>query len=100
VSTPPTETAIGQDHLNLVPLLDDLADLYFVQNQYDKAELVYLRELSILEKSAGEAHPRAIAILGQLVTLYTAQGNPAKAQELIDRISTLRKRTMAFPQYN
>ncbi len=48
---------LGKDHPNVATSLNNLAELYKAQGQYDKAQPLYERSLGILEKVLGKDHP-------------------------------------------
>jgi tetratricopeptide (TPR) repeat protein len=51
------EKALGPDHPDVAPGLNNLAALYYAQGQYAKAEPLYQRSLAIYEKALGPDHP-------------------------------------------
>jgi tetratricopeptide (TPR) repeat protein len=49
--------ALGPEHPDIATSLNNLAQLYHKQGQYEKAMALYQRALAIREKALGPGHP-------------------------------------------
>lgn len=83
------EKVYGPDHPLAAISLDHLATLYEIQEQHEKAELLYQRALGILEKSARPNLPLLASVLTNLAALYRLTGRDAQAQDLEERAGSL-----------
>jgi tetratricopeptide (TPR) repeat protein len=75
--------------------LNNLAALYYHQDQSAKAEPLYQRALAIYEEALGPEHPDVATSLNNLAGLYYNQGQSAKAEPLYQRALTIRERLLA-----
>ncbi len=73
----------------------ELADLYFSQGKYEKAEHFFLRALKIKGNKLGIDHPQVATSLNSLAMLYKAQGKYEKALPLYERCIEILHKT--FP---
>ncbi len=69
----------------LATTLTHLAFLYHVQGNYEEAEPLYHRSLTIKEKTLGPEHPTVATSLNNLANLYHAQERYADAEPLYQR---------------
>ena len=69
----------NHDSTGLAGRLNNLAMLYGTTRQYEKAESIYLRALSMLERLAALNGPHAQTTLFGLARIYAAQGRLADA---------------------
>jgi tetratricopeptide (TPR) repeat protein len=67
---------------DLTTTLNNLAGLYKSQQQYDKAEPLYLRALAIRGQKLGRKHPHVATSLNNLAVLCKAQRRFGEAQHL------------------
>ena len=65
-----SKKTLGPDNPKVAQNLTELANLYFAQNDYSKAEPLYIRSLEILEKTPDPDHPDVATTLEHLATLY------------------------------
>ncbi|MBE9006912.1 CHAT domain-containing protein, partial [Fortiea sp. LEGE XX443] len=65
--------------------LNNLAQLYRTQGNYQQAEPLYLRSLAILEKVLGKEHPNVATSLNNLAALYLAKGDITRATDFLRR---------------
>ena len=79
------EKNFGPFYPDIVPSLNKLGDLYFLQGEYGKAEPPYIRSLVIKEKALGTEHPDVATSLNKLAGLYRVQGKYSKAEPLYVR---------------
>ena len=63
---------LGEEHPDVATTLNDLANLYFSQELYDKAQLLYKQALKIREKRLGTNHPQTITVAENLENLRTS----------------------------
>jgi tetratricopeptide (TPR) repeat protein len=75
----------GPRDLRLASTLNRLAQVYHDQGQYTKAEPLYKRSLTLVEKALGPSHPDVAANLNDLATLYRDEGQYAQAESLYRR---------------
>jgi tetratricopeptide (TPR) repeat protein len=76
------ERLFGSDRPDTAEFLSNLASVYDSQNQYAKAEPLYVRAVAIREKSLGPDHPDLAPLLHNFAGLYVDQGLYAKAEPL------------------
>ncbi|HAG84385.1 MAG TPA: tetratricopeptide repeat protein [Cyanobacteria bacterium UBA12227] len=79
------EQKLGDDHPNIAPILNNLADLYLAQRRYSEAELLHQRVLVILEQKLGSDHPDFALALNNLAGLYQEQGRYREAETLYEQ---------------
>jgi tetratricopeptide (TPR) repeat protein/CHAT domain-containing protein len=75
-----TEQNLGPDHPDTANSVNNLAQLYYSQGVYAKAEPLYIRALAIRQKALGPNHPLTAASLNNLAMLYSSQGAYAKVE--------------------
>jgi tetratricopeptide (TPR) repeat protein len=89
---------VGPDHLDLVPLLLALANVYEVEDVFDYqlAEGPRIRALEILEKNSGVDHPDLLPIIIKLAVSYAFFRPPqlAKAEILWKRALAIQEKTL------
>ncbi|HEX9132004.1 MAG TPA: FxSxx-COOH system tetratricopeptide repeat protein, partial [Ktedonobacteraceae bacterium] len=83
-------TAPQAHSLELASLLTRAADYLGQRAQYEQAEPLYQRALSIGEQALGHDHPRVAFPLYGLADLYLAQGRYAEAEALYQRALAIR----------
>jgi tetratricopeptide (TPR) repeat protein len=66
------EKSFGPEHPNIATSLNNLAELYRAQGQYEEAEPLYRRALAISEKALEPDHPDVATILNNLALLHQA----------------------------
>jgi len=71
------ESALGQDHPDLVPVLSDLADLRIDGKRFTDAAPIEQRILRIERQAYGEHHENVLATLRKLRDIYRAMGDQA-----------------------
>jgi tetratricopeptide (TPR) repeat protein len=94
------EKAFGNDHLNLVITLGNLAALYKSQGRYADAEPLYKRALAIREKALGPDHPDVATSLNNLGLLYDNQGRYAEAEPLYNRSLAIKEKAFGNDHLN
>jgi TonB family protein len=89
-----SETRIGDDHPDLVILLNDLVRLCLKQSAYAFAEPLLLRLLAI-KQSKGADHPEVATVLASLGAVRQSMGRHESAEQLWRRVLEIRERTLA-----
>lgn len=79
------ESRLGEDHPDLVTLLNNLALIYEAQNRDADAERLLRRALALKEKALGLTDPSTLSTLGNLAYLLQLQGEYREADELLTR---------------
>jgi CHAT domain-containing protein/Flp pilus assembly protein TadD len=89
------------DHKDVATSLNNLAGLYRLTGQYDKAESSYIKGLKIIEITMGENHPYYAIALNNLGDLYESLGRYEKAESLYIRSIEIMKTAQAedHPDY-
>jgi len=90
VLTTTAVTATQQPGLELASLLTKSADYLLQRAQYEQAEPLYRRALSIHEQTLGGSHPQVAFPLNGLADLYREQGHYEQAEPLYQRVLTIR----------
>jgi nephrocystin-3 len=80
-----SESIFGQDHPDVVPSLNNLATLYYIEGWYHLAEPLYKRALAIEENRHELQYHRIACIRGNLAGLYLMQSKFAEAEHYADR---------------
>ena len=88
------EDALGPEHLELAPLLGNLATLYSLQGLYERAEPLYERALAIREAGLPPDHPDIANSLNNLAVHHQDQGQYDAAETLFDRALKIRERAL------
>lgn len=76
------EAEKGQNHPDLVTILNNLGLIYESQGRYKEAERLMQRALTVREISLGPAHPSTQKSLGNLAFLFCQQGRLDEAESL------------------
>ena len=88
------ERALGQEHPDLVMLLNDLSRLYLKRGAHSEAEPLLLR-LHAIKRAKGEDHPEVATVLASLASVKQALGRYDAAEQLWRRVLDIRERTLA-----
>ena len=88
------EGLLGQEHPDLVVLLNDLSRLYLKRGSYSEAEPLLLR-LHAIKRTKGEDHPETATVLASLASVKQALGRYDAAEQLWRRVLEIRERTLA-----
>ncbi len=84
----------SRDLLAEARILQRSGDLYYGFGQYEEAEPLYLRALSIREKQLGAEHPDTANSLNNLALLYRVQGKYAEAEPLYQKAIIIAKKAL------
>jgi tetratricopeptide (TPR) repeat protein len=89
-----TKRALGENHADCAPCLNNLAWLYQAMGDYAKAEPLFRKALGITEQALSKNPGNYAASLNDLAGLYQVMGDYAKAEPLYRRALEIRKRTL------
>jgi tetratricopeptide (TPR) repeat protein len=89
------ETLYGKDSTELISTIEGLAYACFSGGEYEAAEGLYDRLLSLWEQAAGKDHPMVAVTLDKLVVLYDKWNRPAEAREAMARSVAIREHFLA-----
>lgn len=73
------EASLGQEHIDLVPVLVRLGNTYLALKDFDQALASYERVLSLRTRFLPDNHPEIAQTFESLGDLYRAQGDEARA---------------------
>lgn len=82
-----SEKTLGPDNPKVAQNLTELANLYFAQNDYAKAEPLYIRSLEILEKTPDPDHPDVATTLEHLAALYRVTNRESEAADIEQHVA-------------
>ena len=85
----------GSDRLEIVPSLENAAELYRAQGLYAEAEPLYKRALAIRDRMLGPNHPEVAKSLNRLGSLFYAQGRYPEAEPIYKRALAIREAALA-----
>jgi hypothetical protein len=89
-----SEQSQGQENLDLIAILSDLAQLYTMQWRNEEAESCCQRSLAIAEKNFGANHFDICPSLSNLAVFYETQSLWEKAEPLYQRILDITERQL------
>jgi tetratricopeptide (TPR) repeat protein len=76
----------GENHLDTIVAMANLATLYWSQGRWDEAELLDIEVLSASLKVLGEDHPDTITAMDSLAATYKGLGRPQEAKALLLKV--------------
>lgn len=82
------EKQFGADSPAVVPLLNDLAEVYATRSDYPDAEPLFKRSLTIQEQELTRYRSGIARTLNNLGSLYEATARPREARKLYQRVVT------------
>jgi tetratricopeptide (TPR) repeat protein len=85
---------LGDEHLDTLASMNNLALTYWEQGSYDKAEEVNQRVLKGYKKALGDEHPDTLTSMANLTITYRKQGRLREAEELGVQVLEIRKRVL------
>ena len=88
------EKAGGPDDPGLANPLDNLANLYQLKGDYEKAEALYKRSLAIKEKTLRPDDAEFATTLSNLALLYQEQRKYEPAETLLQRALTIKEKSL------
>jgi len=80
------EKEFGADSPSVVPLLDDLAEIYAARSHYGDAEPLFERSLEIQERAQSRYRSGIARTLNRLGAIYEATARPDAAREAYTRV--------------
>ncbi|MCH8038559.1 MAG: tetratricopeptide repeat protein, partial [Proteobacteria bacterium] len=83
------EKQFGADSPAVVPLLNDLAEVYATRSDYPDAEPLFKRSLTIQEQEVTRYRSGIARTLNSLGALYEATARPREARKLYRRVITI-----------
>jgi tetratricopeptide (TPR) repeat protein len=78
-----------EEHSEFAYGLGYLADIYRIQGNYDKAEILNNQALKIRENLFGENHPQVANSFNKLAAIFCDQGRPNEAEALYEKASKI-----------
>ncbi len=85
---------LGDEHLDTLSTMSDLAELYTDQGKYAQAEQLDLKTLEIERRVLGEEHPNTLASMNNLAMLYRYEAKYAQAEPLYIKAVEVRQRVL------
>ncbi|KIJ49330.1 hypothetical protein M422DRAFT_246422 [Sphaerobolus stellatus SS14] len=82
---------LGEEHLNTLESITNLASTYYHQGQWTKAEELHLKVWKISRDKLGEAHTDTITGMANLASTYRHQGQWTEAEELELKVWQIRR---------
>jgi TonB family protein len=89
------ETALGQTHQDLIPLLTNLAEIYKAKRQPGNAREYFEQALAIAKRSFGENDLRVGNLLDRLALVAYANGQMGDAERFLTRALTIKEGFLA-----
>ncbi len=86
------EDELGPTHAEVASSLNELAQLYLIQDKSTDAEPLARQALSINERALGQDHPTVALNTGVLAAIYMSQGKFADAEPLFQRAVAIHER--------
>ena len=83
---------LGENHSDLLLLLDDLASVYYFRAQYPLAIPLVEKLADIKRRTLGPEHPETLTALSNLGLVYSFAGNDQKAEEVLRPVVEIRRR--------
>jgi tetratricopeptide (TPR) repeat protein len=83
---------LGEDHEELLPLLDDLASVYYFRAQYSIAIPLVEKLAGIKSRMLGPEHTETLTALNNLGLVHTFAGDDRKAEEILRPVVETRRR--------
>jgi CHAT domain-containing protein/Tfp pilus assembly protein PilF len=92
------EKAAGPEHAVVAQLLDGLAELYRMTQNFVRAEPLYQRALAIRQKILGPDHPDVAVSLNNFALLYIQKSDYSRAEPLLQRALSIHEKTAEVNQ--
>jgi len=87
------EETFGADHSYVISSHNNLALIYFQNEQYENAKLTYEKSLSKTENLVGKTHPNIIKVLENIKKCCKKLGKTTEIDDINNRIENLRRST-------
>lgn len=85
---------LGEEHLDTIESLTNLATLYRQQDRLDEAESLNARAVAVGRRVLGEDHPRTLIAMNSLASLYADRRRHDLAEPLYTKVLEGRLRTL------
>jgi tetratricopeptide (TPR) repeat protein len=85
---------LGEERLDTLNSMSNLARVYVSEGQYAKAEPLYTKAVELLRRVNGEDHPDTITSMKDLAALYRYEGRYAEAEPLFLKVVEVRRRLL------
>ncbi len=86
------EAAKGENSTDLIPILEQLAEYYKRQGEYQEAELLYHRSVRILVNKFGAFSPQVADAVFHLAEFYQSLGRHHEAEPLLVDLVTIKEK--------
>ncbi|MGR0480302.1 MAG: tetratricopeptide repeat protein [Candidatus Electronema sp. V4] len=84
----------GKRDRNFASAQNDIAEVYWLQGHYNKAESLLEQAFQLREKILGLEHPDTLTSINNLAKLYQSQGRYSEAEPLLKQALQLRKKIL------
>ncbi|KAJ5735604.1 kinesin [Penicillium malachiteum] len=89
-----SKKACGEEHVNTIISMHNLATTYAHQGRLKEAEALEIKVLNLYKKILGEVHPTTILSMGNLAATYRHQGRLKEAEALEIKVLNLRRKIL------
>ena len=86
--------SLGSDDARLASSLAGLAQIKYLQRDFEQAEALFKRALAIRERTLGEKHPEVAATLNSLARLYFHRNEHLAAAPLLMRLLSIKQEAL------
>jgi hypothetical protein len=86
--------ALGEDDARLASSLAGLAQIKYLQRDFEQAEALFKRALAIRERTLGDKHPDVAATLNGLARLYFHRNDHVAAAPLLMRLLAIKQEAL------
>jgi len=83
---------LGEEHLNTLTSMDNIAFTYNKQERWDEAEVLYVQVMETKKKVLGKEHLSTLTSMGLTAATYAKQGRWKEAEVLTLQVMETRKR--------
>jgi tetratricopeptide (TPR) repeat protein len=88
------QRVLGESHHDTLTSMHELAEVYRYQDEYAKAEKLFLQTLDVQRRVLGEEHRDTLDTMDTLAQLYGSEGKYAQAEPLSIKALEARRRTL------
>jgi len=85
---------LGDDHLDTLDTVNNMANVFESQGEYSKALEWYQKALDGCEKTLGKDHPSTLDTVNNMANVFDSQGEYSKALELYQKALDGREKTL------
>ena len=83
---------LGEEHIDTLASMNDLASIYLGQGQWKKAEELLMQVIETSKRVLGQEHPDTLTSMNNLALAYLEQRQLKKAEELFVQVLKTKKR--------